>query len=205
VQLEPGDNLALHHAVYRARPGDVLVASTRGHFEAGYWGEILSTAASQRRLGGLVIDGCVRDGAALVNQNFPVFARGLCIRGTTKTAPNNRGPARIAIGDVVIEPGDLVVGDMDGVVVISTQSLDAVIRRAEQREQEERTILQRVAAGVPTLEALGNLRDIRASDDRGAGGVIGAMGAIGAMGGGVGEASGAGRGFDLGERSTEVF
>lgn len=84
VQCPPGDNLWLHRAIYVAEPGDVLVVQVGEHYECGYWGEIMAHAALARRLGGLVINGCVRDGSQLAQLAFPVFARGLCIRGTQK-------------------------------------------------------------------------------------------------------------------------
>ena len=84
VHSPGGDNLWLHRALYIARPGDVLVVYVSGAYEHGYWGEIMTTMAKVRRLAGLVIDGCVRDGTLLEEIGFPVFARGLCIRGTGK-------------------------------------------------------------------------------------------------------------------------
>ena len=84
VHSPAGDNLWLHRAIYLAQPGDVLVVDVEGGYEFGYWGEIMSCAARQRGLAGLVINGCVRDGATLASSDFPVFARGLCMRGTGK-------------------------------------------------------------------------------------------------------------------------
>jgi 4-hydroxy-4-methyl-2-oxoglutarate aldolase len=84
VHSPGGDNLWLHRALYVAQPGDVLVVNVSGAYDHGYWGEIMSTAAKHRGLAGLVIDGCVRDGVLLETIGFPVFARGLCIRGTGK-------------------------------------------------------------------------------------------------------------------------
>ena len=113
----PGDNLWLHRAIAVAKPGDVLVVFTEGVYEYGYWGEIMSTAAKAAQFGGLVIDACVRDGALLGKVGFPVFARGLCIRGTGKDfAARGWINAPLLLGDVTVEPGDLIVGDTDGVV-----------------------------------------------------------------------------------------
>lgn len=81
----PGyDNLWIHRAIYAASPGDILVVATGQALEAGYWGEILNEAAMARRLGGVVIEGGVRDSIALARQNFPLFSAGLCIFGTLK-------------------------------------------------------------------------------------------------------------------------
>ncbi|MCR6645394.1 MAG: RraA family protein [Terricaulis sp.] len=130
-----GDNLWIHRALYLAQPGDILVVCTSGGHEFGYWGEILNEAAIARGLGGLVIDGGVRDVAALRRASFPVFARGHCIRGTGKDhgaiAWLNKP---IQIGDVVIASGDLIVGDVDGVVAIPPRTLRAclsVLKRAK--------------------------------------------------------------------------
>ena len=84
VHSPGGDNLWLHRAIYVAQPGDVLVVHVSAAYDFGYWGEIMSCAAKTRGLAGLVIDGCVRDGAILADFGLPVFARGLCIRGTGK-------------------------------------------------------------------------------------------------------------------------
>ena len=84
VHSPGGDNLWLHRAIYVAQPGDVLVVHVSGEYDFGYWGEIMSCAAKARGLAGLVIDGCVRDGGILADFGLPVFARGLCIRGTGK-------------------------------------------------------------------------------------------------------------------------
>jgi 4-hydroxy-4-methyl-2-oxoglutarate aldolase len=118
VLCPPADNLWLHRAIYQARPGDVLVVHTGGFAEAGYWGEVMTRAALERRLGGLVIDGCVRDWEKIARTKFPVFSRGLCIRGTTKDQRGSGSVNKaIRIGEVTIAAGDLVVGDADGVAV----------------------------------------------------------------------------------------
>src|SRR5690606_22642629 len=116
VQSPGGDNLWLHRAIYAAEPGDVLVVHVSDKYDHGYWGEIMSTAAQVRGLGGLVIDGCVRDSTLLRSMTFPVFSRGLCIRGTGKDF-GARGWVNypLMIGGVTIQPGDLICGDEDGV------------------------------------------------------------------------------------------
>ena len=84
VHIPAGDNLWIHRALYEAAPGDVLVVSTSGGIEWGYWGDILNTAAIAQGLGGLVIDGGVRDVAGLSTMSLPVFSNGICLRGTIK-------------------------------------------------------------------------------------------------------------------------
>lgn len=151
-----GDNLWLHRAMAVAKPGDVLVAYVSGVFEAGYWGEIMSTGAQAAGLGGLVIDGCVRDGDLLPDIGFPVFARGLCIRGTDKDF-GARGwlNAPVMIGDIVVNPGDLVAGDIDGVVAIPRQSVAAVVAASREREDKEAKIMAELRNGAKSLDLYG--------------------------------------------------
>jgi 4-hydroxy-4-methyl-2-oxoglutarate aldolase len=153
VHSPPGDNLWIHRAIYVAQPGDVLVVHVSGGHDFGYWGEIMSTAALARGLGGLVIDGCVRDGAVLEAFGFPVFARGLCIRGTGKDF-GARGwiNAPTLFDDLVVNAGDLIVGDVDGVVAIPREKAPAMVAAAELREAKETSVLERLRAGERTLE-----------------------------------------------------
>jgi 4-hydroxy-4-methyl-2-oxoglutarate aldolase len=156
VHSPGGDNLWLHRAIYAAQPGDVLVVHTNGHYGHGYWGEIMSTAAKMRGLAGLVIDGCVRDGELLARIGFPVFARGLCVRGTGKDL-GARGwiNAATLFEDVVVSPGDLIVGDGDGVVCIARDRVERVLQVAREREQQEADILKRLENGATTLDIYG--------------------------------------------------
>ena len=156
VEGPGGDNLWLHRALYAAAPGDVLVVYVQGAYEHGYWGDVMTNAALLRGLGGLVIDGGVRDGDALRALGFPVFSRGLCIRGTAKDK-GARGfvNAPLLIADVVVEPGDLVVGDGDGVVVVARARAAEVVAAASARDAREREILERLRAGETTLEIYG--------------------------------------------------
>jgi 4-hydroxy-4-methyl-2-oxoglutarate aldolase len=156
VHAPGGDNLWIHRALYAAQPGDVLVVSVSGAYEYGYWGEVMSTAAKARQLQGLVIDGCVRDIVLLEDIGFPVFARGLCIRGTGKDF-NARGwcnfPTRF--DDVVVQPGDLIVGDRDGVVAIARERVAEVLELAVARDLHEAQICQRLERGDSTLDIYG--------------------------------------------------
>ena len=153
----PGiDNLWLHRALVLAQPGDVLVACVSGAFEAGYWGEIMSTMAKARGLAGLVIDGCVRDGALLGRIGLPVFARGLCLRGTGKDfGATGWINAPVLVGEVTVHPGDLIVGDGDGVVAIPQARIAQVLAAAGQREAQEAEILERLRQGETTLDIYG--------------------------------------------------
>ena len=147
-----GDNLWLHYALYVAKPGDILVVHCSGRYDHGYWGEIMSIAARSRGLGGLVIDGCVRDFALLGEIGFPVFARGLSIRGTGKD-PLASGwiNATTQFDDLDVSPGDLVVGDADGVVIVPRDRASEVVAAAHQRETAELEICKRLECGETTL------------------------------------------------------
>jgi 4-hydroxy-4-methyl-2-oxoglutarate aldolase len=153
VHSPAGDNLWLHRAIYLAQPGDVLVVDVEGGYEFGYWGEIMSCAARQCGLAGLVINGCVRDGATLASSDFPVFARGLCMRGTGKDY-GARGWINYPtlIEDVVVRAGDLIVGDYDGVVAIPRTLVADVVEKSVAREAKEASILKRLRQGERTLD-----------------------------------------------------
>ncbi|MEW9572981.1 4-carboxy-4-hydroxy-2-oxoadipate aldolase/oxaloacetate decarboxylase [Rhodanobacter sp. Si-c] len=156
VQSPPGDNLWLHRALVVAKPGDVLVVGVSGHHDAGYWGEVMSTMGRVRGLGGLVIDGCVRDGAILEQFGFPVFARGLCIRGTGKDfAARGWIGHSLMLDDIVVQAGDLIVGDTDGVVALARERVSGVLDAADEREEKEQGIIRRLEAGETTLDIYG--------------------------------------------------
>lgn len=158
VSTLPGNNLLIHHAVAIAQPGDVLVVAmtelTEDCHDFGYWGDILTTAAIEKGIAGLVIDGCVRDIDAIESLGFPVFAHGTAIRGTTKVAEGEVGRT-VRIGHVEIARGDLVVGDADGVVVVPSASIEATLERARQRVEKERLIIEELKSGRTTLELYG--------------------------------------------------
>ncbi len=152
VNSPPGDNLWLHKAIYESKPGDILVVTVGSFFEAGYWGEIMTRAALQRGIGGLVIDGCVRDGEMIRTLNFPVFSRGLCIRSTKKDI-HKKGETNtpIQINDVQIESGDLVVGDLDGVMIIPKSRIQEALIKAGERDEKEAKIAELIKEGETTL------------------------------------------------------
>jgi 4-hydroxy-4-methyl-2-oxoglutarate aldolase len=156
VHVPAGDNLWIHRAIYAASPGDILVVYTSGGHEWGYWGDILNSAAIARGLGGLVIDGGVRDTAELATMPFAVFSNGVCLRGTIKDYQGlawSREP--VLIGDVVIEQGDLVIGDRDGVAVIPQTHVDVALQKAVQREEDETDKVRRIEAGARTIDIYG--------------------------------------------------
>lgn len=147
-----GDNLWLHHAIYRAAPGDVLVVAT-GDREFGYWGEVMAVAAQARGIAGLVIDGGVRDSLPMLALGFPVFSTPPCIRGTGKDlAGAGTLGAPVTIGEVIVHPGDLVVADADGVVALPADRAETIVALGEQRDAAEQEIFARLRSGASTLE-----------------------------------------------------
>lgn len=153
VKTPPGDNLHLHHAIYAARPGDVLVVDCGSGDEFGYWGEVMSVAAQAVGLGGLVISGGVRDSGKLGDLGFPVFAGNVCIRGTGKD-PNGAGSLGkpVRLGDVEVVAGDIVLGDADGVVVIPAARFEDVSAKSRARDASEFEYFERLRAGERTIE-----------------------------------------------------
>jgi 4-hydroxy-4-methyl-2-oxoglutarate aldolase len=154
VRCTPGDNLAIHVAIARAPAGHALVVSVGETRELGYWGEVLTTGGESRGLAGLVIDGCVRDVAALAAHGFPVFSTGIALPGATKQEAGTVG-ARALVGDVEVVMGDWVVGDVDGVTVVPGTTLDAVLTAARARAEKEDGFFRALRDGATTIELLG--------------------------------------------------
>jgi 4-hydroxy-4-methyl-2-oxoglutarate aldolase len=154
VRCTTGDNLAVHVAVARAPQGCALVVDVGELRELGYWGEVLTTAAQSRGISGLVIDGGVRDVAALQAHAFPVFSTTIALRGATKNRPGSIGTA-VRVGDVAVEPGDWVVGDADGVVIVPAAALEAVLEAGRGRAAKEDGFFRQLREGSTTLDLLG--------------------------------------------------
>lgn len=157
VDMRPADNLMLHYALLKARPGDVLVVDAKGFVEAGPWGDVLTAQALKLGLAGLVIHGAVRDASAIVASGFPVFCRGLSIKGTAKNQPG-RVNVPVYIGDVCVSPGDYVVGDRDGIAIVVGDRVDEVIAAGLDRERKEAAMRDAIATGATTAGLL-NLTD----------------------------------------------
>ncbi|MGO2660523.1 4-carboxy-4-hydroxy-2-oxoadipate aldolase/oxaloacetate decarboxylase [Mycetocola reblochoni] len=154
VRLEPADNWFIHIALLEAGEGDVLVVDAAGYVDAGPWGDVLTLAAQQRGLAGLVIDGAVRDSRTIVEAGFPVFSRGVCIRRTTKVQRGEVG-VPVTIGGTVVSTGDVLIGDADGLVRIGGDEIDAALASAEAREAKEERMRAQIRAGASTLDLLG--------------------------------------------------
>jgi 4-hydroxy-4-methyl-2-oxoglutarate aldolase len=153
VRCPAGDNLWIHRALDEAAAGDVLVVECGPGAGFGYWGEIMATAAVTRGLAGLVITGGVRDSLALIALGLPTFSGAITIQGTGKD-PHGDGALGepVRIGDVTVRRGDLVVGDADGVVVLSPAVAARAVPAAHARDADEVRILERIRAGARTLD-----------------------------------------------------
>ncbi len=154
VTCAAGDNLAIHVAVAEAPAGHVLVASVGAEPERGYWGEVLTTGAEARGIAGLVIDGGVRDVSALEAHGFPVFSSMIALRGATKEHAGRVG-GQAVVGDVLVQQGDWIVADADGVTVIPHTKLDDVLAAGQAREAKEAGFFERLRAGETTVDLLG--------------------------------------------------
>ena len=154
VRCQPADNLTLHAAVAMAKPGDVIVADVSGFVEAGHWGEILTVAAQQRGVAGLVINGGVRDIDAARRRDFPVFAAGVSMKATVKEVLGSINEP-IVCGGVEVRPGDIVLGDDDGLVVVAIETAGDALQAAIARETAELDVMRRLQAGELTIDILG--------------------------------------------------
>lgn len=156
LECSPGDNLAIHIAMEKVPRASILVISTQG-FVAGYWGEVLTVAAEAAGVVGLVIDGGVRDIAAITKRRFPVFTRGISMRGTIKASAPSVGQA-IRFAGTPVETGDLVVADDDGVLVIPAAKVKHTLTQGQIRSDKEAKMMEALAQGKSTLELMGLTR-----------------------------------------------
>lgn len=158
VRCHPADNLPIHHAMERIEAGAVLVVDCGGLL-AGYWGDVLATAAQQRGVAGLIIDGGVRDVDQLEAMGFPVFSRGVSVRRTAKHMPG-LVDVPMDVAGVPVSPGDLVVADSDGVIVLPARQIAPTLERGQARVAREGAIKAELARGRTT-------RDLFALPERG--------------------------------------
>lgn len=165
IELMPGDSAAAHLALEDVPEGAVLVIAAGGFRDRAVWGEILTAAAQARGARGAVIDGAVRDVAAIEARGFPLFSLAV-----TPTGPHKSGAGRwggtVSCAGAVVATGDLLIGDDDGLVVVPAASAEETISRARDIVARERHLLEAIERGASTVDLLG-LRPLPTNGRRG--------------------------------------
>lgn len=147
VKTRPGDNLMVHKAIDMAQPGDVIVVDAGGVLVNAIIGELMSTTAEKKGVAGFIIDGSIRDAGALRAGKFPVFAAGVSHRGPYKDGPGEiNGP--ISIDGMIVEPGDLIVADDDGVLCVPYDDMEGILKDAQAKKATEDKMMQAILAGT---------------------------------------------------------
>ena len=146
VKSRPGDNLMLHKAIDMAEPGDIIVCDAGGDLTNSLMGELMLAHAIKRGVGGFVLDGAVRDVEAFLDVNLPVFAAGVSHRGPYKDGPGEINVS-VAIDGMVIEAGDLVIGDWDGVLSIPLDDVDSILKKTNEKQAAEAVDMAKIEAG----------------------------------------------------------
>jgi regulator of RNase E activity RraA len=146
VEVRPGDNLMFHVALAVAQPGDVVIVDGKADTSCALFGDLMVTQADAAKLGGFVVDAASRDTASLAAGSFAIFSVGTNPCGPTKGLPGKIGTS-VSVGGVAVNPGDLVVGDVDGVVVIPRDEVEAVLDAADAKIAAEQQRLDEIARG----------------------------------------------------------
>ena len=146
VDARPGDNLMVHKALEVAKPGDIVVVNTNGNTTSAVFGELMCRTAVGAKLGGIIVDGAIRDVDAITALGFPAYSRAVCAGGCDKDGPGEVN-FPIACGNAVVTPGDIIVGDVDGVVVVAREEAEEVLRLTMALVERERVRIAEINEG----------------------------------------------------------
>jgi 4-hydroxy-4-methyl-2-oxoglutarate aldolase len=154
ISIAPGDNLMIHASIEVCQPGDVLVVAPTSECTDGYFGELLGVSCQAHGIAGLIIDAGVRDTAELAALNFPVWSKAVSSQGTVKNVPGDVNIPVVCAG-VLVNPGDVIVGDADGVVVVAREAAEQVARASQERLAKEEKSRERLRKGELGLDFYG--------------------------------------------------
>ena len=156
VSAMAGDKNIIHAAIPHMRAGEVLVVDAARVEDVAVWGEIMSQSAMQRGVAGLVLDGAIRDVEAIRELGFPVYCRAVVPRGPHKGFGGTID-APVACGGISVAPGDLIVGDDDGIAVVPLADVDRILAAAQAAQQREAATIEKIKGGMTSAELLGIL------------------------------------------------